>query len=98
MLVSENFLMPNTQIAHKLAMLSLHVSLKMRPALAGSIASLVGTVVPEQENCVLEDAGFLKLNPQVLVDLCEITIVEVLKWFVGSVGKDYERSLCLCSD
>jgi len=55
--MSEDFLVPSTEIAHNLAVNALYMPMKIWPSQAGNVATQIGAIVTEEKNGIFEYLG-----------------------------------------
>ena len=91
MLVGKYFLVSRAQVAHHLVVHRFDMSVQVRPAVAGYVTTLIGTVVSQQQNRVVVNFQFLVLDAQCIVVLLEVGLLEVLEALGRVIRENDER-------
>lgn len=95
MLMGEDLLVACAQITHDLAMPGFDMTMQVRPSQAGNVTIFVRTVIPQKQDCILQDFVFFIFDAQVLINFDKVLVFKLLKLLLGLVCEDNVRGFSL---
>ena len=95
MLMSKDFLISGTEVAHDFFVYTSNMAMQIRPAHTSNVAVFVKAVVSKQKNAILVDILVFITNTQIDVGTGKVSWPIVLISLVRLVGED--NICCFCS-